>query len=137
MSNARRLVALVPAALAACVATTGTYDIGDRTLATELLPPEDQMFGGMETYVDENGEEQVLYWDGFRTIHPVVVTAADGAPLDRVADLPAAREAATRACMAGGHTGLVEEANVIFEEALDGTLTAIRFDGCALPEDEG
>lgn len=127
------IVALV--ALTGCLADTpdaGGTVTGD--LVANVLPDEEQIFGGQETYIDENGEEQVVYWDGIRTISPVEVRARDGRALDPVADADAARAAATAACQARGVAGLTEDARTVTIMDESDAVTALRFEGCALPE---
>jgi len=121
--------------LAACLdAGPLSQEFGGRMLTATVEPAEEQMFGGMETYLDEDGKEQVIYWDGIRMVTPVMVTADDGLPLVSAADNAAARMAAEAACQAQGLPGLETEARIVRMEGSEGAVTAIRFEGCTMPE---
>ncbi len=52
----------------------------DRGLRATIRYFTEVMIGGMETWIDENGEEQVLYWDGITGVFEAEIT--EGGPLD-------------------------------------------------------
>lgn len=122
---------LLPAVLAGCLAAPpATFRVGERDLTASVLPMEEQMYGGAEAYIDENGEQQVVYWDALRTIIPVAVSAADSGIVDEAT----ARAAADLACRAQGYGGVDPDATALRIEEAAGEVTSWRIEGCLLPE---
>ncbi len=114
-------------ALAACADTTDTLTVDGRDFTVTVQPEENLTFGGTSTYVDENGIEQEVFFDGFIVHNPITVVPVDGLALDP-AGIDAARAAGARACADFGT--LSDGQHVVLIEDAAGQITGIVLNGC-------